>query len=149
MKKTDYSILYPLCAQIMISLFLLCIQTIFEDGREIVTSSGLMSKDFTHGWNSSNYIFRVEVDGRLEHQYTFSIDGVPFIQMQRKQDIDRQHRNDRDNDRDSEERNNNNPSRYQKAPFAKNNPGQTSAGARLADSSSSVSPRPTMIDVLV
>ena len=117
----------------MISLSLLCyIQTIFEDGREIVTSSGLMSKDFTHGWNSSNYIFRVEVDGRLEHQYTFSIDGVPFIQMQRKQDIDRQHRNDRDNDRDSEERNNNNPSRYQKAPFAKNVSGQTSAGARLA-----------------
>jgi hypothetical protein len=68
---------------------------IFEDGREIVTSSSVMSKDFTHGWNSSNYIFRVEVDGRVEHDYVFTIDGVPFAQMQRKGDLDKfNHSND-------------------------------------------------------
>lgn len=89
-----------------------------------MTSSGLMSKDFTHGWNSSNYIFRVEVDGRLEHAYTFSIDGVPFLQMQRKHDMEVSKRNEPDNDRHTERKQN-------KAPFAK--PGQTTAGAKLAN----------------
>jgi hypothetical protein len=75
-----------------------------------------MSKDFTHGWNSSNYIFRVEVDGRLEHQYNFSIDGVSFNEMQRKRDMEVRKRNENDG------------APRNKAPFAK--PGQTTGGGR-------------------
>ena len=88
-----------------------------------------MSKDFTHGWNSSNYIFRVEVDGRLEHAYTFSIDGVPFLQMQRKHDMEVSKRNEPENDRQVEK--NNSTINKSKAPFAK--PGQTAAGAKIAN----------------
>lgn len=96
----------------------------------------MMAKDFTHGWNSSNYIFRVEVDGRVEHEYTFSIDGVPFLQMQRKHDLksnsNTKSKNSNSNHRESDndnhyENNNNNTSRNSNsnskaAPFSKGNP---------------------------
>ena len=98
-----------------------------------------MSSDFTHGWSSSSLVFRVEVDGRLDHEYTFSINGVPFSKMQRKGDIVRP-KISRSNSSDQESRDidshpaaNNSSHRNQKATFAKNiSSGQTTVAAKSA-----------------
>ena len=94
-----------------------------------------MSSDFTHGWSSSSYVFRVEVDGRLDHEYTFSINGVPFNKMQRKEDVVRRKSSSDNYDQGSREVDgaNNNTHRNQKAPFAKNaSSGQTTVAAKIA-----------------
>jgi hypothetical protein len=113
-----------------------------------------MSKDFTHGWNSSNYIFRVEVDGRMEHDYVFSIDGVPFAQMQRQRDLDNQMQRKRDldsnynhsNDNKSERASisNSTPPKKSNTPFSKN----ASGSATKADDGRSTfqSPKTTKTD---
>ena len=36
-------------------------QTLLEDGREIISTTNLMSREFSHGWNSNGHILRVEV----------------------------------------------------------------------------------------
>ena len=94
-----------------------------------------MSSDFTHGWSSSSYVFRVEVDGRLDHEYTFSINGVPFNKMQRKEDVVRRKSSSDNYDQGSREVDgaNNNNQRNQKAPVAKNTSyGQTTVAAKIA-----------------
>lgn len=89
-----------------------------------------MSKDFTHGWNSSGYIFRIEVDGRMEHEYTFSIDGVAFVQMPRKNEMEFM----KNPSRDTERRNSsgNSSAGKSKAPFAKAGSGAKSQDRRFS-----------------
>eukprot|EP01031_Cornospumella_fuschlensis_P033288 gene33288-40271_t len=60
-------------------------KTLFEDGKEITSSTSVMSTDFSHGWSSlrTRRMYRVEIQLQLtqEHTYIFSVDGVPYTQM--------------------------------------------------------------------
>jgi hypothetical protein len=64
------------------------LQTIFEDGKEIISSTSLLATEFGHSWNSENslHIFRIEANLSMtsEHTYMFLIDGQRFIDMPRK-----------------------------------------------------------------
>ena len=55
---------------------------LYEDNAEITSSTSVMATDFSHGWNSSSTLFRVEakVDFTTNDiAYYFSIDGAGFI----------------------------------------------------------------------
>lgn len=61
---------------------------IYEDSKEIVCVTSLLTTEFNHTWNSENssHIFRIEANFGIasEHTYVFLIDGVRFIDMPRK-----------------------------------------------------------------
>ena len=60
-------------------------KTILENGVEIVTVSNILAQDFSHGWQSQagRRIYRVEANIGVasEHFYTFSVDGIRFLEM--------------------------------------------------------------------
>ena len=53
---------------------------IFEDGNLITTITAVTMGDFSHGWTSNGYIFRIEINNKLADadSYQFTIDGIPF-----------------------------------------------------------------------
>ena len=60
-----------------------------------------MQSDFSHGWNSSNYIFRVEIGTHASSDsggYVFSVDGVRYSDMMHKSEVARQLRDNRNSD---------------------------------------------------
>mmetsp|Transcript_16620 Transcript_16620/g.25010 ORF Transcript_16620/g.25010 Transcript_16620/m.25010 type:complete len:484 (-) Transcript_16620:228-1679(-) len=61
-------------------------RVISEDGREITSASNPFSSDFSHGWESSGHLFRVEADTSVatDPTYVFTIDSVRFEDFQRK-----------------------------------------------------------------
>lgn len=60
-------------------------RTIYEDGREIISTQGIFSTEFSHGWESNKHIFRIEaITGLGDHSYIFTIDGVKFEDFQDK-----------------------------------------------------------------
>lgn len=63
-------------------------KTILENGSEIVSVSSVLAQDFSHGWqsNAGRRIYRVEANIGVasEHFYTFSVDGVRFVEMPTK-----------------------------------------------------------------
>ena len=65
-------------------------QTIFEDGKEIVSSTNMMATDFGHTWRSETCpgrLFRIEFTIGLSTDptvYTFAVDGIKFVDMPKK-----------------------------------------------------------------
>lgn len=67
-------------------------KTVTEDGRKVVEVATILQSDFSHGWQSSNYVFRVEIGTHAANDsggYVFSIDGVRYADMLHKNDVKR------------------------------------------------------------
>lgn len=67
----------------------LTLKTIYENGIEVVSASNVLAQDFSHGWQSGQRVYRIEaaIGVASDHLYTFSIDGIKYIDFPFKREV--------------------------------------------------------------